>query len=445
MLDTLIFSTVLFAALVAIGVRRGRVTLANPLMLYFAFHFFAFLWRAWRVTFWPDQAMFWMLLITPTEEELSRALLLTDLGLVAICAGFWFVTPVRLVDRVKLQPLPTNNRTVLLVGAFFIAIGAYAFYRFAWSGGMDAVSTVAGAQRRVMVGSTAYLTQAPVYAGGIGTLFVGLFGLQPWVIAYLTIYYGASMVRGGGRWTFVLGALSVVLVDMWRRKARWPRTSWIIGGLVLAILFGLIGSSRTIIRSMVEGGENSISEHIWLVPKQIERDLSTYEYLVYVVKFVPQNTGWSYGTQYLKLFTMPIPRMLWPNKPIETSTVELNGHGNFIGAVTSVVGDMYLNAGWITVALGMLLLGSLLGGLHRIYQNHRDVRWVGIVYALALSLLPLYYRDGGIVIFVFLFMHVLPAAITLRLASGTAEVPWYRRRWLLWRREAPVEAPPPSG
>lgn len=416
MLETLIFSTVLFVTVVIVSCHHRRVSLANPLVLYFLFHAVSYLWRAWRIYLSHDMVIFDWMLIEPTEGELIRTLLMCDLGLVAFWLGYSVLVPRRLVDGVKLRPLPLNRRVALLIGAGFTVLGLYAFYRFTWAGGLkDATSLVGG--RRVMTGSSAYLYAALTYVGSIGTLWVGLFGLRPWVVAFLVVYYVLCMIRGGSRWAFLLGVLSVVFVDMWQRGRRWPRRSWVISGAVVLLLFGAVGTSRTTLRNFVSG-QGALNWNLGAIPRAIERDMGTYDYLVYVAKFVPRDTGYSYGTQYLKFLTLPIPRVLWPGKPVgDTSRVDLAPYGNFFGAVVTVIGDTYLNAGWPTLALGMLLVGATLGSLHRLYQNHRRLRWVAVVYALFLSLLPQFYRDGGGAIFVFIFFHVGPAAFTVWLAS----------------------------
>ncbi|WP_207436492.1 hypothetical protein, partial [Sabulibacter ruber] len=47
------------------------------------------------------------------------------------------------------------------------------------------------------------------------------------------------------------------------------------------------------------------------------QDLGNFDYLSFILWVVPKESGtYTWFTQYLQLFTEPIPRVLWPAKPI---------------------------------------------------------------------------------------------------------------------------------
>ena len=154
------------------------------------------------------------------------------------------------------------------------------------------------------------------------------------------------------------------------------------------------------------------------------------------------QAGYSYGTQYLKLFIYPIPRIIWPGKPMQTNRIDFAEYGNFgfVGGVLSVVGDAYMNFGWLGLVLQMALLGAFLAGLHRIYLNNRKAMAFAVPYLLGLSLLPQFFRDGEVNIFVFLYFHVLPSVFALWLAARFQAVP-YRLRAML--RPVALDQPTP--
>lgn len=58
-----------------------------------------------------------------------------------------------------------------------------------------------------------------------------------------------------------------------------------------------------------------------------------------------------------------IPRAIWPNKPIDTTgytfSQEYYGHGStlYTSAATTAPGDLYRHGGWLTLVIGMALLG----------------------------------------------------------------------------------------
>jgi len=434
MLEALIFSTLLYAAVVLATFQRRRVGLANPLLLYLAFHGVGFVLRGWMQYAWRDDYLSRLMGVSLSEDDMAGALYMADVGLLAFWLGYHFLVPHGLVARVRFRPCKYEPRLVLLVGCFFIALGLISL-RHDPNLNPNAASMVKTVKGTVQAeGSVGYLTQASGGIGGVLALWAAVFGLKPWIMALFVAYLVGRLLRGWGRWAFVVGALSLAFVDMWRRHERWPRRQWLIAGAVIAVLFGVVGVARSaFMDAIVSGGEIGLNQSLAKAPLQISRDVALLDYVAFLHSIIPDPAGYSYWTQNLRLFTYPIPRAIWPGKPSETNRIDLNQYGNFawVGGVLSVVGASYMDFGWLGIIIEMALFGAVLATLHQTYLRHRNVTHVAVPYLLALSLLPQFCRDGGINIFVFLYFHVFPSVLALWVGARFRAVPQrLREMWL---------------
>lgn len=99
------------------------------------------------------------------------------------------------------------------------------------------------------------------------------------------------------------------------------------------------------------------------------RGQSEYDYLhvddnflrlAQVIEIVPAEHDYVYGQQLVFAAVRPIPRVFWPNKPVDPgfdlpTEVGLRG----VSLSTSIIGEWYLSFGWIGVLVGGWLHGRL--------------------------------------------------------------------------------------
>ena len=140
-------------------------------------------------------------------------------------------------------------------------------------------------------------------------------------------------------------------------------------------------------------------------------DFANFDYLTFVMAVVPERTGiYTYGAQYAQLFTEPIPRKLWPGKPVGSPIrlFNLNNYGDFFGLTPSLVGDGWMSGGWIGVTITMTVVGFILGALHRWFWQRNGNNMAALCYLVGLAMIPQWYRDGGISIAKFVFWNLSP-------------------------------------
>ena len=141
-------------------------------------------------------------------------------------------------------------------------------------------------------------------------------------------------------------------------------------------------------------------------------DFANFEYLAYILDKVPEKTRtFTYGTQHLQLFTEPIPRKLWKDKPVGAPIqfFDLNDYGNYIGLTVSIVGDGWMTGGWLGVIINMSLAGIGLGIFYRWFIKNQHSIFRVSIFIITNSVLLQMFRDGGIVTMAkFMLFTLLP-------------------------------------
>jgi hypothetical protein len=216
----------------------------------------------------------------------------------------------------------------------------------------------------------------------------------------------------------------VILAYCWQRHRRWLPPGAIVLAVPVLMLFNVLGHNRNLLKNFFTG-EQSWEETNVLRPgmsaeeirnrRYDTQDFANFDYLCFVV-MAYSNTpdSFSYGAQYLQLFTEPIPRILWRGKPAGSpvpSKVNIRAFGNFIGLTVSLPGDGYVSGGWLGVVITLTLCGMIAGKCHRWFWNHCNQPIPGLFYLSGLAVSPQWYRDGGIGIFKFLLWSLLPIIV----------------------------------
>jgi hypothetical protein len=239
------------------------------------------------------------------------------------------------------------------------------------------------------------------------------------------------------RFTFVLLFLAMAFVYARQKGIKWPPL-WAAACVVpLFILFNAIGANRGAMQEFLSGGQffrvqtsEDMSAREKLQAKYDTPDFANFDFLTFVTVAVPAKTGtFTYGSQYLQLFTEPIPRKLWPGKPIgaPVSFFSLNSYGNFVGRTPSLVGDGWMSGGWVGLVVTMAVVGAILGWAHRWFWKNVNSNLPALFYLVGLAMLPQWFRDGGISISKFVFWNLSPLVLWAALAwlLGGGLIPGY--------------------
>lgn len=410
-----------------------QASIYHPLTVYLGFHGLVFVIRPLLVCYLGFHGQFDFMQFEPSEASLVRALLVSSVGLVAFSVSSlafgW--SSVRFTSPSPPPFTSFQKRSLVAVTVILTPIILYSMHSLV-SGGLQ-VEDRGG--RYVMVGASGYTIEAQVMGGSLICAWLGITRFRWPALLVVLPYVLYRSWAGTARWTILLLFLVIVLTYAWQARGKWPPFWSILLAIPVLALFNVIGDNREYFQQLLRGEEFRRGvEHPgarlidqWRT-KYDSPDFANFDFLTFVTAVVPERSAtYTYGSQYLQLFTEPIPRKLWAGKPvgIPFGSFSLHSYGNFFGRTPSLVGDGWMSGGWLGLFITMALAGGAVGLLHRRFWKEQENNMFCLGYLIMLAMLPQWFRDGGISIAKFLFWNLTPLGL------------WIAVTWLLGPRLVP--------
>ena len=120
--------------------------------------------------------------------------------------------------------------------------------------------------------------------------------------------------------------------------------------LLLLLTFDVLGTDRLAVRDLIQGTTTveAVLENYGQKrgPSLLTGDFAELDAAVATLRAVHDTGTYNWGAQYLRLLIWPIPRQIWPNKPVNTDLVDFPGYSRIFNIITrTIVGDTYSNFG----------------------------------------------------------------------------------------------------
>ncbi|WP_195574320.1 O-antigen polymerase [Paenibacillus sp. 1001270B_150601_E10] len=247
------------------------------------------------------------------------------------------------------------------LAAILLAISIASFgYIFMLQGGMDAM-LAAMVNRREEYEGLAYIRNM-VSLGGVSALLF-LFGGAPKRGIAAAVLTTAMMMLFGGRGAALLGVLLPfgIVYHYFIRRLSFALLAPVAAGVLLIAL--MWGNMR------MEGEMNLSVSGLGELMFKAGNQLQTADIVPAIVSGVDSGLiAFTYGEPITRIFYAPIPRSIWPNKPItdETGVVGYTLMGpDYWGLPAGNYGWAYFNFGW----LGVIVLGVLTGACVWIWKR----------------------------------------------------------------------------
>lgn len=170
--------------------------------------------------------------------------------------------------------------------------------------------------------------------------------LIKFAFAALILLAGSMTYSSSGRFQFLSWSITIGVMLVGDRNPFYKLRIYLVGGLVVSLAFGLAGvQRRTDIRGMSAMQKVSLA---W-DRNQSTEDVTMLDGFMMVLQVYPQHLGYHYGTEHLEILYRPIPRSMWPNKPLGGYANKLglndNMGGGSVGISQSIYGSFYGEGG----------------------------------------------------------------------------------------------------
>jgi hypothetical protein len=392
-----------------------RMAFWHPLTAYLLFHLYSFTYRLFQIIggsplMYTGQAN--AEAITP--DEISRAILWADVALIFFVAASWWAHQV--FEAKAAQPVERrvlNPNIAKAIGLLCLPLGAYFFYAVKGSGIiLDTASAATG-----------YIQAISLWPIGVIGLLMFAFGFRWYLLALAAFFLGAVALQGYHRFMLVLPLLYFTALYLQTQRRRWPT----IPILIAAFFVGLVFPRLKYIGQALQYGDSQ--EAIAQFSQAFVRDKQSFTDSAITEDFLDQFAGGLsladsnerkfWGSTYLAIITLPVPRAWWPNKPgladhlqeISTSGRRYDAEGRII----TYIGESYLNFGYAGMMLIPAFMGYILTAVclrATVGPMQRLARYIYLVFFMALVQT---FRDGLLSIFVFTVVHNMPMLFTLTL------------------------------
>lgn len=367
------------------------------------------------------------------RDTMALALLACALGMFAFQIGYYWGRSrnfkANFTDIAQL-----DWQRARFVAWLFIAVGvlAYIYVIFVLGGGWEATFNTERTARYYISAKNPYVANLTSLVGaGLVTLcFLALLDTERkvkwYVLIGLVLAYGAVDITYSGSRRFLVNIVFAVLLQRHYLRKRLN----VHRALPLLLVLMIFSASWLYVRSTMHEGSEAVRERLAQVnPNQVFDDVNTqgdnviFDYLIAIMNTVPTTYDYGYGTGLLRFLYFPIPRQVWIDKPenvnrILTQRYDPVAYLNGASAGTSLVGEWYLEFGWMGIVPGALLLGALFGLAYRWMLANLSARLAVLVYSCALfSFVAAITRGGMFGATTELAQLALPILLLIKLAK----------------------------
>lgn len=382
--------------------RSGHARFTHPGILYLFFHISVFSLRALAISNGSET------FLGATPQECARALNLADLALASATVGW--LSSVRRMKNPNRSGSPNATReirlkTIVIVGIFTVPYGLYTLLRFAYVPGFTGDDSLA---------TSSYETFSMTWPGLVLSMLIFRLGFRWQLMVPMFGYLGLMAIQGESRFRVVLPLILLMGIYLDRRGMKWPRLPFVAAMLAAFLMFFPLKTIGQDIQANVPVG--AIAHNVqksFFSPLQGDSDgQRILDQAALSESLASQRSLTFYGKPYLNVLVLPIPRLMWPEKPgLADHLAELQTMSQPIGqvgSVTTMVGDFYINFRLPGVIVLSFILAFASGRLFsRAYARPSTsiLRFTYLVIAAATVQIA---RDNPISIAVFVLVHGLP-------------------------------------
>ena len=417
-MDSLIpyFLVDVFVVIAVVVLMFRRMSFWHPLTIYLLFHLYSFTYRLFQILGGAPLMYTGQVnaeAITP--EEIIRAILWADAGLLLFVAASWWAHQV--FEAKSDQPVERrvlNLNIAKAVGLLCLPLGAYFFYTVKTTGFVASIDSAA----------TGYIQVMSMWPIGVLGLLIFAFGFR-WHLLVLTAFFlGAVAFQGYHRFMLILPLLYFAALYLQTQRKRWPGILLVVAALFVGLVFPRLKSIGASIQYGDYGNALAMVQESFGKKGNEYEVAATEDFLDQLaggLSLIDGNDHKFMGSTYLAILTLPVPRAMWPNKPgLADHLQEISTSGrryDVEGRILTYLGEAYANFGYAGLILIPAILGYLLTAACLRATTGPMLRLGRYLYLVFFMALIQTFRDGLLSIFVFTFVHNMPMLFTWILHS----------------------------
>lgn len=448
------------ACLLGVGfffARNPAFSVFHPLTIYIAFHGLIFVFRPILAYFLNYRYIYSAFRFTPSASDKLTVIFASNLGFLVF--AFFCMRAGAVALRFKQDVFVTAERRQLKrlfpwVLAICVPIGGYSLFSL-WfiASGVSSDGMISDSSTGIAINTTGigYMREAQLMLATSGAILAWIFRFR--LVACLPLLLFAVTRAGtGGRWPVVVAIVAAGLLYLYDKKRKLPGPMLVFGSVALLAAFSAVGTDRgRAIREMTSSNQTRERQYSnGGTEKFMEgMDYGNLEYFEYLVYVVPQRSHtYDFFLNNIQLFTEPIPRVLWKDKPIgaPVTRFSLFEYGDPVGMTRSLPGEGWFAFGWFGVVIWCGLWGQTLGWIYRKFAQSSQETLQTAAYMIFLASLIAAFRDGVLItVFRYNLFFLAPVALWFIIARmrGIATAQMLRNTaYRHWRKRNPVRMGP---
>jgi hypothetical protein len=374
-----------------------------------------------------------------TEEEIIRAAFLFDVTLVVMTVA-WVKAATVDTKHSRAETVPSDKppQTLSLthiwrVVAIAFPIGIIGIGLLGYVPGIEKPEIDFGEWQE-----SSWLSITMTWAGLAMLALIYWYGLRWWLLVLMAGDLFIMAIQGYHRFRVIIPLILILQIYLDRRGKKWP-PAIVLAPIVIGVI--LFYPMKTIGKMAQEGASiteisHSSTEIVRDAMSGQAADQSVLDQLASSLTLIDNAGKYYYGSIYLVLFTSPVPRQWWPDKPTLSSHLQDISTPSRpvaeLGMIMTFIGEFYINFGF----LGIIFMSYLTAyWLARIYFRAYRSDYYSVLrfaYLLVACNLIQVYRDGLMSLFIFTLVNMMPlAAIVILhyvwpLRQKKASAPLYR-------------------
>jgi hypothetical protein len=232
----------------------------------------------------------------------------------------------------------------------------------------------------------------------------------------------------------------MALMYMYDNRRKWPTFAVCVAALLSIWAFDTVQNDRGIAIREAFGFEINEVDRVRYAEAQEDRflestDIALMEMVEFMTWSIPERSGsYDYFLGNLQILTEPIPRVLWPDKPVGAPIrmFDLYSHAVTVNGVMSVPGMGWMYWGYPGVAIWAAVFALIYGSAYKAFALSRQSNMAVIAYMIFLSTAVVAYRDGLILTILKQCLFYIGPLVMLMVISRFTRLPSVddlRRQW----------------